>query len=47
MRDFALELRKIDVPELPLFGIIFAETDERHRNELDRILKSDLTEFLL
>ncbi len=42
-----LELRKIDVPELPLFGIIFAETDERHRNELDRILKSDLTEFLL
>ncbi len=42
-----LELRKIDVPELPLFGIVFAETDERQSDELDRILKSDLTEFLL
>lgn len=41
-----LELRKIDVPELPLFGIMFTETDERQSDELDRILKSDLTEFL-
>ena len=41
-----LELRKISVPELPLFGILFTETDERQSDELDRILKSDLTEFL-
>lgn len=41
-----LESREIDVPELPLFGFLFTETDERQSDELDRILKADLTKFL-
>ena len=41
-----LEARFINIPELPLFGFLFTETDEDHKDELDRILKSDLREFL-
>ncbi len=41
-----LEARFINIPELPLFGFLFTETDEDHKDELERILKSDLTEFL-
>lgn len=41
-----LELRKVDVPELPAFGFVFTETDAAHAGELDAILRSDLTEFL-
>ena len=41
-----LELRKVDVPELPAFGFVFTETDAAHAGELDAILQSDLTEFL-
>ena len=41
-----LEARFINIPELPLFGFLFTETDEDHEDELERILKSDLTEFL-
>lgn len=41
-----LELRKVDVPELPAFGFVFTETDAAHTEELDAILHSDLSEFL-
>lgn len=41
-----LEMRKVDVPELPAFGFVFTETDAAHTEELDAILHSDLTEFL-
>ena len=41
-----LELRKVDVPELPVFGFAFTESDAERTEELDTILQSDLTEFL-
>jgi hypothetical protein len=42
-----LELRKIDHREYPVFGFIFAETDEADFEELERILKSDLKEYVI
>ena len=41
-----LELRKIDFKEYPLFGFLFTETTEDNFYELERILKSDLNEFI-
>lgn len=41
-----LELRKIDYKEYPVFGFLFTETKEENFSELERILKSDLNEFI-
>ena len=41
-----LELRKIDYKEYPVFGFLFTETKEDNFSELERILKSDLNEFI-
>lgn len=41
-----LDLRKIDLPELPTFGFVFTATDNEHSGELRHILQSDLREFL-
>ena len=41
-----LELRKIDYKEYPVFGFLFTETREENFSELERILKSDLKEFI-
>lgn len=41
-----LELRKVDTPELPVFGFAFTESEAGRTEELDAILQSDLTEFL-
>ena len=41
-----LELRKIDYNEYPVFGFLFTETKEENIFELERILKSDLKEFI-
>jgi len=41
-----LELRKIDFEEYPVFGFLFTETKADNFSELERILKSDLNEFI-
>ena len=41
-----LELRKIDCKEYPIFGFLFTETTEDNFSEIERILKSDLNEFI-
>jgi len=41
-----LELRKINYREYPLFGFLFTETAEKNISELERILKSNLREFV-
>ena len=41
-----LELRKIDYKEYPVFGFLFTETKAENYSELERILKSDLSEFI-
>ena len=41
-----LELRKIDYKEYPIFGFLFTETSENNFSEIERILKSDLNEFI-
>ena len=41
-----LELRKIDFEEYPVFGFLFTETKEENLFELEKILKSDLKEFI-
>ena len=41
-----LELRKINYKEYPVFGFLFTETKEENFSELERILKSDLREFI-
>ena len=41
-----LELRKIDYRTHPLFGFLFLETHEENFRELEKILKSDLREFV-
>jgi len=48
LRDFEkpLDLRKIDYREYPVFGFLFTETSENNRRELDRILASDLSEYV-
>lgn len=42
-----LELRKADYGKFPLFGFLFCETGEQNMQELDRILMSDLKEYVL
>jgi hypothetical protein len=41
-----LELRKIDYKVYPVFGFVFVETRVGDRRELDRILRSDLKEYI-
>lgn len=41
-----LHLRRMDKPEYPMFGFVFAQTPADSRAELDRILRSDLTEYI-
>ncbi len=42
-----LELRKIDYKEYPVFGFLFTETREDNIVELENILNSDLSEFVV
>jgi len=42
-----LELRKIDFHQYPVFGFLFTETRDNAGAELQRILASNLTEFVL
>jgi hypothetical protein len=41
-----LELRKADFGKFPLFGFLFCETRKNNLQELDRILMSDLKEYV-
>ncbi len=41
-----LELRKTDFAKFPLFGFLFCETRKENMQELDRILMSDLKEYI-
>ena len=41
-----LELRKADYGKFPLFGFLFCETTKQNMQELDRILMSDLKEYV-
>lgn len=41
-----LELRRIDFQQYPVFGFLFAETEEQNFSELQSILESDLREFV-
>lgn len=41
-----LELRKTDYRKFPLFGFLFCETSEQNMQELDRILLSDLSDYI-
>jgi len=40
-----LELRKVDYNEYPVFGFLFTETSDDNKQEIDKMLKSDLKEF--
>jgi hypothetical protein len=44
--EHPLELRKTDYKEYPVFGFLFAETSQSNVGELERILRSDLKEFI-
>ena len=46
--DFSqvLHLRRMEKPEYPMFGFVFARTPRENRAELDRIMRSDLSEYL-
>lgn len=48
LKDFEnpLELRKFDYNEYPIFGFLFTETSTEKEGELDRILVSDLKEYI-
>lgn len=41
-----LELRKTDYAKFPLFGFLFCETRKANMQELDKILMSDLKEYM-
>jgi hypothetical protein len=41
-----LEYRKIDFRDYPVFAFIFTETRKENQEELERILKSDLKEWI-
>lgn len=41
-----LSLRKIDYHKYPLYGFLFTETSVWNRKELERIVKSDLLEYI-
>lgn len=45
-RHFHSEPLLRQIPSLPIFGILFAETDADHSAELDTILSSNLMEFV-
>lgn len=45
--DNPLELRRFDYREYPVFGFLFAETQAEDQEELQRILVSDLTEYII
>lgn len=42
-----LETRDIKNPAMSVWGFLFMKTDKQHRMELDEILNSDLTEFII
>lgn len=44
--DNPLELRRFDFREYPVFGFLFTETRLENQGELQRILVSDLTEYI-
>ena len=44
--EMPLELRKIDYQEYPVFGFLFTKTRKGNVAELERILRSDLKEFI-
>jgi hypothetical protein len=48
LKDFEnpLELRKADFGKFPLFGFLFCETSKHNMQELDRILMSDLLDYV-
>lgn len=48
IQDFekVMMLRKVDTKALNIFGFVFTETREENIEELDRILKSDLMEYV-
>ena len=41
-----LHLRRMQKPEYPMFGFVFAQTPADNMAELDKIMRSDLTEYL-
>ena len=41
-----LHTRKIDDPDAPLFGFLFTRTPAAKREEMSRIMRSDLSEFM-
>jgi len=41
-----IELRKADYSKFPLFGFLFCETRQQNMQELERILMSDLNEYV-
>lgn len=41
-----LHLRRMEKPEYPMFGLVFTQTPSADRSELDRIMRSDLTEYM-
>ncbi len=43
--ESVLELRKVDNPNLDIFGFVFTQTQKKNEKELDSILSSDLYEF--
>ncbi len=42
-----LELRKTDFRKFPIFGFLFCETSKENMQELERILMSDLKEYII
>ncbi len=48
-KDFenVIEIRKVDVREHPLFGIMFTETSPDNEKELNEILVSDLRKYII
>ena len=45
--EHVLALRKVDTPALNIFGFLFLETSKENASELDRILCSDLMEYVI
>ena len=42
-----LHLRRMEKAQYPMFGFVFAQTPANDRSELDRIMQSDLTEYII
>jgi len=45
--EHVLDFRKVEAPEMGLFGFLFTETSVGNEQELDRALVSDFSEYLL